>query len=128
MKDLEKIGLGLLGSGVALFFLGILFLLDKALLIMSNILIIMSIFLLMGFNGFIGFIIQKDKLQGTVAFLVGILLVFVKLPLPGIICEIVGAYWLFGGFLPLLTSMLLKVPLLANFIPFLSKKKEELPL
>ena len=128
MKDLEKIGLGLLGSGVALFFLGILFLLDKALLIMSNILIIMSIFLLMGFNGFIGFIIQKDKLQGTVAFLVGILLVFVKLPLPGIICEIVGAYWLFGGFLPLLTSMLFKVPLLANFIPFLSKKKEELPL
>ena len=128
MEDFTKIALGLLAAGVFLFFLGILLLLDRALLVMSNILILMSIFLLMGIKQFLNFAIQKDRLHGTLGFFVGVLLVFIKYPLPGIICEIVGAYWLFGGFLPMLSSLLLKVPFLFNLLPFLAKQKEELPL
>ena len=128
MDDFGKIALGLLAAGVFLFFLGILLLLDRALLVMSNILILMSILLLMGIKSFITFAIQKDKLHGTIGFFAGILLVMAKYPLPGIICEIVGAYWLFGGFLPMLQSLLLKTPILLKLLPFLTKQKEELPL
>lgn len=128
MNETQTIGLGVLGFGVALFFLGILMLFDRALLVMSNLLILISIVLLMGPEGVLKFIVQKDKMRGTAAFLAGIFLVLIKIPYLGIPCEIAGAYWLFGGFIPLLVSLLLKVPFLTTILPFLAKSKEELPL
>lgn len=95
---------------------------------MSNILILFSIIVLMNPKGFYSFAIQRDKIQGTIAFFTGILLVFFKLPLPGIVCEVVGAYWLFGGFYPMLLTLLMKIPYISNFIPFLGGNDESLPL
>ena len=110
MNDSQIIGLGLLGFGTIFFILGVLMLLDRALLVMSNLLFLLGILILMTPNKFLSFVIQKERKQGSIAFFLGILLVFFKLPLPGIICEVVGAYWLFGGFLPLLISLILKIP------------------
>ncbi|KAK8847942.1 Vesicle transport protein GOT1A [Tritrichomonas musculus] len=130
MKDSQVIGVGLLGFGTFFFILGTILLLDRALLVMSNIMLLMAITILLTPKGFYTFVIQKDKIQGSIAFFLGIILVFLKLPLPGIICEVVGAYWLFGGFLPLLASLLMKLPFLSNILPFLShfKSEESLPL
>lgn len=128
MKDRTIIGIGLLGFGTLFFILGVILLLDRALLVMSNILILFSIIVLMNPKGFYSFAIQRDKIQGTIAFFTGILLVFFKLPLPGIVCEVVGAYWLFGGFYPMLLTLLMKIPYISNFIPFLGGNDESLPL
>ena len=128
MNDTEIIGIGLLLFGTVIFLFGILMLLDRALLVMSNILFLSGILVLMKPKGFFSFAIQSDKKQGTIAFFVGIILVLFKLPIPGIICELTGAYWLFGGFIPLLLSLLLKVPFLSKFFPFLSKSKDDSPL
>ena len=129
MNDTEVIGLGMLGIGSFFFVLGILLLLDRALLTMSNILILLGITVLMKPNGFYSFVTQKGRAQGSIAFFLGIFLVICKLPLPGIICEVTGAYWLFGGFWPMLLSLLLKIPHITSFVPFLSKAKDEtLPL
>jgi len=125
MRDIEIIGTGLLGFGAVFFFLGILMLLDRALLIMSNILILMGVLVLMKPKGFIGFVIQTERIQGSIAFFAGITLVLLKLPLPGIICEITGAYWLFGGFIPLLISLIVKIPFFSRIFPFLSKQKDD---
>lgn len=128
MEDLKIIGLGLLGFGTGFFILGIILLLDRAMLVMSNILLVFGIVILMSPKGFLTFVLQKDKKQGSIAFSLGICLVICKLPLPGIICEVTGAYWLFGGFWPMLISLLLKIPYISDIIPFLSKQKEDLPL
>lgn len=125
---MQKIGAGCLGIGVVLFFLGVLMLLDRALLIMSNILILMSVVMLMGVQGFLQFVIQKDKLRGTVTFSTGIIFIFAKIPVVGIVLEVIGAYWLFGGMIPFLKSFLLKLPILSMILPFLTRQKEELPL
>ena len=125
MGDLENIGLGMLGIGVLLFLFGILMLFDRALLVMSNLLILLGIVTLMRPSGFYGFISQNGRGQGTIAFFLGILLVFCKLPLPGIICEVTGAYWLFGGFWPMLMTLLMKIPHITSLLPFIPKFKDE---
>ena len=125
MEDRKVIGLGLLLLGTLLFFVGVLLLLDSALLIMSNIAYLMGIVALMGPKEFLDFALQSDKKQGSMLFFIGILLVFCKSPIPGIVCESVGAYWLFGGFLPLLRSILLKLPYVGPYVSFL--REESLP-
>lgn len=125
MEDKKVIGLGLLLLGTLLFFIGVLLLLDSALLIMSNIAYLMGIVALMGLQGFLDFVLQSDKKQGSILFFVGILLVFCKSPIPGIVCEGVGAYWLFGGFLPMLRSILLNLPHVGPYFAFL--REESLP-
>ena len=130
MNDNQKIGAGLVGMGFFFFLLGILLLLDRALLVMSNILLLMGILILMSPSGFVKFVIQPSKIQGSIAFVLGVLLVLFKLPLPGIICEIAGAYWLFGGFAPLIFSILLRIPHLVEYLPFLAsvRPEESLPM
>ena len=129
MNETQTIGLGMLGVGAVLFLLGILFLLDRALLTMANLLILAGIGVLMTPIGFYKFIAQRGKGQGTIAFFLGIALVLCKLPLPGIICELTGAYWLFGGFWPMLLSLITKLPKIGKILPFISKLKgEDLPL
>jgi hypothetical protein len=125
MDDSQIIGLGLVGFGSFFFLLGVLLLLDRALLIMSNLLIMGGIIFLMGASGFYAFVIQKGKAQGSIAFFLGIALILCKLPLPGILCEVVGAYWLFGGFWPMLLSLVMKLPYASVIFPFLSKPKDD---
>jgi hypothetical protein len=125
MNDTQTIGVGLVGFGSFFFLLGILLLLDRALLILSNILIVMGIVVLLGPEEFVKFTIQKNRGHGSVAFFLGIALIFCKLPLPGIACELTGAYWLFGGFWPMLLSLLLKIPWLSSLLPFLTKPKTD---
>ena len=126
MEENTILGLFVTGIGAFLFILGTLMLLDRALLIMSNLLILIGANILMTPKKFLDFIIQKERLQGTFAFFLGISLVFFKLPLPGILSEVVGAYWLFGGFLPMLWTLILKIPYLTQFIPYLANKKDQL--
>jgi hypothetical protein len=128
MKDAQLIGLGLLGFGALFFVIGVILLLDRPLLVMSNILIMMGIIVLLTPKGVYGFLAQPGRGQGTIAFVLGIILVFCKLPFPGIICEVTGAYWLFGGFWPLLVSLLLKLPFIGSLIPFLKEKDDQLPM
>jgi hypothetical protein len=127
MNDRQSIGVGLLGFGALFFVLGVLFLLDRALLILSNIVLFMGIIILMGIRDFLNFTIQKGRAHGSIAFFLGIALIFCKLPLPGILCEAVGAYWLFGGLWPMLLSLIWKLPFVSSIFRFLAKAKADRP-
>ena len=126
MNELQSIGTGVLAFGAIFFILGCVFLMDRTMLVMSNVLILLGINLIMSPRDFITFILSKERIKGSIAFILGILLVLFKIPLPGIICEVTGAYWLFGGFLPLLLSLLSKLP----FVPtkLFARNKSDLPL
>ena len=97
--------------------LGLIMLLNRKLLVTSNLLLLIGIPMMMNVRDFLKFLIQKEKIKGTIAFFVGIGLVFAKLAFPGLICEVVGCYWLFGGFLPLFFSLVGKIPVIGSFIP-----------
>lgn len=122
MNDFEAIGGGVLIGGGVFFILGI-FTMNSEFMVTANILIIIGLNIVMNVKKFFQFLIQKDKIKGTVAFFAGIVLVFLKYAIFGIIAELVGAYWLFGGFIPMLFSLLSKVPILSLIIP---KKSESL--
>lgn len=117
MNEFQAIGYGLLGFGVGFFILGIFTLGKRQFLVTSNLLIILAVNLIFGIKEFIRFIFQRTRIVGTVAFFLGMTLIFAKLSLPGIISELVGAYWLFGGFLQLFLSLLMKIPCISLLIP-----------
>lgn len=117
MNDLQAIGCGVTGCGAVMMLLGLIMLLNRKLLVTSNLLLLIGIPMMMGLRDFMKFLIQRTKIKGTVAFFLGIVLVFAKLAFPGLICEVVGCYWLFGGFLPLFFSLLSKIPVIGSFIP-----------
>ena len=124
MNDFEVIGLGVIGFGVLFFLIG-LFGFNRNFLVTSNLLMIIGTMLFMKIKTFFNFLIQKIKLKGTLSFFIGFTLVLFKLPLPGILCEIVGIYWLFGGFLPALLSLISKIPIISYFFPSFLKNKND---
>ena len=127
MNDLQVIGCGVTGSGAIFLILGIFTLLKRRFLVTANALLIIGIPMMMGGKRFVRFLFQRERMRGTVAFFLGIVLVFAKLSLPGILCELVGCYWLFGGFLPMFFSLLSKIPVVGMFVPS-SMKKDDLDI
>jgi hypothetical protein len=125
MNDIEVIGAGVTGFGVAFFILGIFTFLNRKLLVTSTILVVLGLGMGVGPISLAKLLIRKDRLKGTIAYFAGVVLVFLKLSLPGVACEVVGAYWLFGGFLPIVLSIVSRIPIVGHFIPS-SMKKEDL--
>ena len=127
MNDIQVIGSGLLVFGILFFIFGIFTFGSRQFLVTANLLLLVAFNLLFGVKEFVLFIFQRTKIVGTLAFLIGISLVFLRLPFPGILCEIVGAYWLFGGFTGMILSYLSRIPFLSYIIPS-SWRKENLDL
>lgn len=123
MEDNQIIGLGALGIGSFLFLLGVLLGLDRGLLTISNLLILLGIVMLMSLKRLYEFLIQKQRAHGSIAFFLGIVLVLCKLPFPGVICEVTGAYWLFGGFWPMLLNLLMRIPNIETILSFVTNNR-----
>jgi hypothetical protein len=128
MNDVQVIGSGITVGGVVFLLLGIFSLLNRRFLVTANVLLLIGLLLMYGLGSFLRFLFQKDKLKGTLAFVLGIVFVFVKWSLAGVVCEVVGCYWLFGGFLPLLFSLLSRIPIMGALIPSSLKKQEDLSI
>ncbi|CAG9808044.1 unnamed protein product [Chironomus riparius] len=116
VTDLQKIGLGLAGFGIAFLFLGVLMIFDRGLLAIGNILFISGLTCIIGFRRTYNFFFQKHKIKATVAFFLGITVVLLGYPLIGMIVETYGFILLFGGFLPATIEFLRRVPFVGNFL------------
>lgn len=91
-----EIGAALVSFGVLFLFLGIILFFDAALLALGNVLFTSGITLLIGPQKTFYFFARKQKLRGTVCFFVGMLLVFAKWTIIGMIVEAIGFLNLFG--------------------------------
>jgi len=56
------------------------------------------------------FFVQPDRLTGSACFFAGIALLLLRWPIVGVILEIIGFYKLFGGFLPVVISVVRSIP------------------
>uniref|UniRef100_A0A8C5P9A4 Golgi transport 1A n=1 Tax=Leptobrachium leishanense TaxID=445787 RepID=A0A8C5P9A4_9ANUR len=95
-----ELGAGLAGFGIFFLIFGILLYFDTVLLAFGNILFMLGLTLIIGLRRTYSFFFQKQKLKGSSFFLGGILLVLLRWPLIGMLCEFYGFISLFRGFFP----------------------------
>lgn len=116
VTDMQKIGVGLAGFGIAFLFLGVLLLFDKGLLAIGNILFIVGLSCVIGLERTFRFFFQRHKARASTAFFGGIVVVLLGWPLIGMILETYGFVLLFSGFFPAAVNFLRRVPILGTFL------------
>ncbi|KAJ8518053.1 hypothetical protein ONZ45_g4817 [Pleurotus djamor] len=122
LSDAQKIGVALTSFGGLFMMLGIVLFFDGALLALGNLLFLSGITLIIGPQKTFYFFARKQKIRGTVCFLGGILLVFLKWPFIGVVVEVFGFLNLFGDFFPVIITFLRQLPFIGNLLslPYIS--------
>ena len=103
LSDQTKIGLALTGFGVFFTVFGVFMFFDRGLLAFGNLLFLTGVIFTIGAAQTLS-IFRSDPLRGALPFASGVFLVVVGLPVFGFLLEMVGAYFLFGSFLPYLVT------------------------
>lgn len=116
LTDGQKIGVGLTAFGMFFTICGVFMFFDAGLLAIGNILFLSGLVLVIGAQKTLGFFARKNKLKGTICFVTGIILVFIKWPIIGMLVESFGFLNLFGDFFPVVLSFLRRVPFIGPFL------------
>ncbi|WWD04902.1 hypothetical protein V865_002973 [Kwoniella europaea PYCC6329] len=116
LSDGQKIGIALVAFGIFFQLLGIMLFFDGPLLALGNILFLSGLPLIIGPTKTFYFFSRKEKWRGTLCFFGGILLVFFKRPIIGILIEFVGFIGLFGSFFPVILQALRQTPFIGTFL------------
>ena len=128
--DNRKIGTLLLGVGFLFLFLGVIMLFDSALLAIGDILFLCGLALTIGLSRTVKFFTRKERWRGIVCFLGGIVLVFMKYTIIGMIVQSFGFLNLFGSFFPVAVAFLRQTPIVgpALSLPVVSDIVDKLAL
>jgi hypothetical protein len=110
LSQTQRFGVFFTTAGAFLFFLGVVSFFDAAFLAMANILFIIGIFLIIGTQKTLYFFTRPQKVRGTIAFLIGIILILTKHSFFGFIVETFGILALFGEFFATLVQFLRSLP------------------
>ncbi|EST06802.1 Vesicle transport protein, Got1/SFT2-like protein [Kalmanozyma brasiliensis GHG001] len=116
LTDQQKIGAGLVSFGTFFIFAGILLFFDAALLALGNVLFTAGIALLIGPQKTFYFFARKQKIRGTICFFTGMILVFCKWAVIGMLVEGFGFLNLFGDFFPVILNFLRQLPIIGNVL------------
>ncbi|KAM0940045.1 putative vesicle transport protein, Got1/SFT2 [Dioscorea sansibarensis] len=121
ISEIKKVGIGLIGCSIFFSILGVFLFFDRGLLALGNIFFLSGVAILLGWQSTLQLFTQKRNFKGSLCFLVGIFLIFVRWPILGIISEIYGLVVLFGGFWPSTKVFLYQIPVLGWLLqyPFL---------
>ncbi|ODO05296.1 hypothetical protein L198_01988 [Cryptococcus wingfieldii CBS 7118] len=129
LSDSQKIGIALVAFGIFfqflgksyhdcltdptdLYLLGIILFFDGPFLALGNILFLSGLPLIIGPTKTFYFFSRREKWRGTLCFFGGIILVFAKRPVFGIVIEFVGFVGLFGSFFPVILQALRQAPVI----------------
>lgn len=121
INEIRKIGLGLIGFGFFFSFLGVILFFDRGLLALGNIFCLSGVALLLGWHSTWNLLTNRANYKGSASFLLGLVFLFLRWPIVGIILEIYGCIVLFGGFWPSIRVFLNQIPVIGWIIqyPFL---------
>lgn len=95
---------------------------DRAMLAMGNILFLAGLTLIIGLQKTALFFARRQKLKGTAAFTVGILLILFRWPLIGFLVELYGIFVLFGDFFATIAGFVANVPVVGPYIAVVLEK------
>nr|VDD17002.1 unnamed protein product [Brassica rapa] len=99
LTEQKKVGLGLIGFGLSFSFLGVILYFDRGLLALGNLFWLIGVGLLLGWQSTWRLFTNVNNLKGTVCFVLGLFLIFVRWPIIGIVLETYGCIVLFGFFI-----------------------------
>ncbi|KAG7653213.1 Vesicle transport protein Got1/SFT2-like [Arabidopsis suecica] len=131
ITEQKKVGLGLIGFGLSFTFLGVILYFDRGLLALGNLFWLIGVGLLLGWQSTWRVFTNVNNLRGTVCFVLGLFLIFVRWPIVGIILEIYGVIVLFGGFWSTVKAFLSQIPFVGWIIQYplmVSNPQQHLPL
>lgn len=114
VSDNTKLGTGLLFLGCIFLFLGVLFMFDAAMLALGDVLFLVGLTFTIGVSRTVRFFTRPDRLKGIVAFFGGILLVFLRWPVFGMIAQLYGIIYLFGQFFPIVAQSMKDTPVIGQ--------------
>ena len=106
----RRIGLGLLGSGSIITMLGISLFFNKTLMRLGNLLFIAGVPMTLGPSRTLGYFVKPEKFRATGCLALGIFLVFIGMPVFGIILEAFGILNLFGNLFPIVWVVAKNMP------------------
>ncbi|KAL0723883.1 hypothetical protein Bca4012_038482 [Brassica carinata] len=118
LTEQKKVGLGLIGFGLSFSFLGVLLYFDRGLLALGNLFWLIGVGLLLGWQSTWRLFTNVNNLKGTVCFVLGLFLIFVRWPIIGIILEMYGCIVLFGGFWSTVKMFLSQIPFVGWMIQY----------
>ncbi|WJX80546.1 hypothetical protein P8452_63532 [Trifolium repens] len=121
IDEMKKIGIGLIGFGIFFTFLGIVLFFDRGLLALGNIFWLAGVAILLGWRSTWSLFTSRANYKGTAAFLLGLFFIFVRWPIVGIILEIYGFVFLFGGFWSSVKVFLYHIPVVGWIIRFIAR-------
>ena len=110
LTDNQKIGVGLISLGLIFVLLGIAFFFDSALIAIGNLLFLVGLCFSIGLKRTLNLFTRRDRIRGTVCFVLGIILVLLRWGLFGIVLEGFGFLNLFGNFLPIVLTVGRQIP------------------
>lgn len=116
ISDNAKIGTGLLALGIVFLFLGMVFLFDSAMLALGDILFLVGLTLTIGPSRTLRFFSRKDRIRGIISFFGGVLLVMIRWPIIGMICQLYGLVYLFGQFFPIAAQSMQDTPIIGDIL------------
>ncbi|KFM27958.1 Vesicle transport protein GOT1B [Auxenochlorella protothecoides] len=116
LDDKRKIGVAFTGLGIAVQFLGVIFLFDRGLLAIGNVLFLSGVALTIGFWATLRFFMRRKNYKGSAFFLVGFALVVYGWSIPGFLLELYGFWRLFSAFFPTVLSFLRRMPFLRGIL------------
>ncbi|PIA29803.1 hypothetical protein AQUCO_05800107v1 [Aquilegia coerulea] len=121
ITEQKKIGIGLIGFGIFFTFLAIILFFDRGLLALGNIFWLCGVAILLGWRSTWQLFTKRANYKGSVPFILGLFLIFVRWPIVGIIMEIYGSIILFSGFWPSMKVFFYQIPVVGWILqyPFL---------
>lgn len=123
-------------AGSVLYLLSVIFGFSRTGLLIANVAFFTGIFLILGSRKCQRLFLSEKHIISTAFIGFGVLLVILNKGVLGAICQFVGIFMLFGGFLPVLISKLRKMPVIGQYMKFslpgfvykMKDDSEELPL
>ena len=129
-ENMMQLGKILSGIGGAGFLIGFAANAHRGMLICSNFLFFVGIFLIIGFERAKKLFLRPSYIKGTGFLIFGLILTIFNHGFVGSAIQLVGAYFVFGGFIPVIMVHLRKLPIIgpifkANFDSYGHKKDED---
>ncbi|XP_057959407.1 vesicle transport protein GOT1 isoform X2 [Malania oleifera] len=118
IDELKKIGLGLIGFGIFFSFLGVILFFDRGLVALGNILWLSGVSVLLGWRSTWQLFTNRANYKGSILLLLGLFLIFVRWPIVGILFEITGCIFLFGGFWPSVKVFFYQIPVVGWILQY----------
>jgi hypothetical protein len=112
----RQLGVFLTGIGSLLFVSSVLTRFSRGVLLTSNASFIAGVFCILGFRKACGLFFRPRHIPATIALATGIAFIALRRGPIGAVWQLIGAFLMFGGFLPVVFNRLRKVPVIGPYL------------